>query len=175
MEMNAALISKRVQSVDLLEWKREPSAAEWDHALAALAGHPLQSALWGESRRMVDGTRDCRCSQATLLRLAIGSDPSRRLGLSILGFGDEGGAVPRATDTCIIRDNSRVPKARDIGVHSDGRFGRHPRQSGDVLGELVYQTDAQVTALLGSCARQVVWPFARIIFLDVARRLARVF
>jgi len=91
MEMNAALISKRVQSVDLLEWKREPSAAEWDHALAALAGHPLQSALWGESRRMVDGTRDCRCSQATLLRLAIGSDPSRRLGLSILGFGDEGG------------------------------------------------------------------------------------
>jgi hypothetical protein len=60
MEMNAALISKRVQSVDPLEWKREPSAAEWDHALAALAGHPLQSALWGESRRMVDGTRDCR-------------------------------------------------------------------------------------------------------------------
>src|SRR5262249_53721186 len=40
---------------------RESShAAEWDLALAALGGHPLQSALWGDARRDIDGVRDRR-------------------------------------------------------------------------------------------------------------------
>jgi Acetyltransferase (GNAT) domain len=39
-----------------LEWDKDPPPAEWDHALAALCGHPLQSCLWGDARRAVDGT-----------------------------------------------------------------------------------------------------------------------
>jgi hypothetical protein len=38
-----------------LEWKKDPPAAEWDHALAELFGHPLQSCLWGDARRHLDG------------------------------------------------------------------------------------------------------------------------
>ena len=38
-----------------LEWDKDPPPAEWDHALAALSGHPLQSCLWGDGRRAVDG------------------------------------------------------------------------------------------------------------------------
>jgi hypothetical protein len=38
-----------------LEWDKVPPPAEWDHALAALSGHPLQSCLWGDARRAVDG------------------------------------------------------------------------------------------------------------------------
>lgn len=35
-------------------------AAAWDAALAALGGHPLQSAMWGHARRHVDGIADHR-------------------------------------------------------------------------------------------------------------------
>ncbi len=38
-----------------LQWQKDPPAAEWDAALAALSGHPLQSCLWGDARREVDG------------------------------------------------------------------------------------------------------------------------
>src|ERR1700685_1556681 len=37
-----------------LEWDKDPQPAEWDHALAALSGHPLQSCLWGDARRAGD-------------------------------------------------------------------------------------------------------------------------
>ena len=37
-----------------LEWEKDPPAVDWDHALAALSGHPLQSCLWGDARRQVD-------------------------------------------------------------------------------------------------------------------------
>jgi len=39
----------------MLEWDKDPPPAEWDHALAALSGHSLQSCLWGDARRAVDG------------------------------------------------------------------------------------------------------------------------
>lgn len=38
-----------------LEWDKDPPAVEWDHALAGLSGHPLQSCLWGNARRTLDG------------------------------------------------------------------------------------------------------------------------
>jgi peptidoglycan pentaglycine glycine transferase (the first glycine) len=38
-----------------LQWEKDPPAAEWDHALAGLFGHPLQSCLWGDARRTLDG------------------------------------------------------------------------------------------------------------------------
>ena len=38
-----------------LQWDKDPPPAEWDHALAALSGHPLQSCLWGDARGTVDG------------------------------------------------------------------------------------------------------------------------
>ncbi len=40
---------------DALQWEQDPPAAEWDRALAALGGHPLQSCLWGDARQAVDG------------------------------------------------------------------------------------------------------------------------
>lgn len=44
----------------MLEWREDVGAAEWDRALAALGGHPLQSALWGDARHAVDGVADHR-------------------------------------------------------------------------------------------------------------------
>jgi len=38
-----------------LEWQKDPPAAEWDRALAALDGHPLQSCLWGDARQALEG------------------------------------------------------------------------------------------------------------------------
>jgi hypothetical protein len=38
-----------------LEWEKDPPAAQWDQALAVLFGHPLQSCLWGDARRALDG------------------------------------------------------------------------------------------------------------------------
>ncbi len=38
-----------------LDWQKDPPAAEWDHALAELFGHPLQSCLWGNARQHLDG------------------------------------------------------------------------------------------------------------------------
>jgi hypothetical protein len=43
-----------------IEWIDDVNPAEWDRALALLGGHPLQSALWGEARREVDGIEDRR-------------------------------------------------------------------------------------------------------------------
>ena len=42
------------------EWQLELDRDRWDEELAALGGHPLQSALWGEARRQADGT-EYRC------------------------------------------------------------------------------------------------------------------
>jgi hypothetical protein len=38
-----------------LEWEKDPPTSEWDHALAGLFGHPLQSCLWGNARLALDG------------------------------------------------------------------------------------------------------------------------
>ncbi len=43
-----------------VEWERDPPAIDWDRALASLGGHPLQSCLWGEARREVDGIAQSR-------------------------------------------------------------------------------------------------------------------
>lgn len=45
---------------DLIVWRNNLTSQEWDAALAALGGHPLQSALWGDARRDVDGIHDHR-------------------------------------------------------------------------------------------------------------------
>jgi hypothetical protein len=39
----------------MVQWEKDPPAAEWDRMLAALAGHPLQSCLWGDARSAVNG------------------------------------------------------------------------------------------------------------------------
>jgi len=46
--------------VSTIEWREDVPAADWDAALATLGGHPLQSALWGDARRSVDGIHDHR-------------------------------------------------------------------------------------------------------------------
>ena len=43
-----------------ISWRDDVDPASWDRALAGLGGHPLQSALWGDARRDVDGIRDHR-------------------------------------------------------------------------------------------------------------------
>ena len=37
------------------DWNRIDDADGWNHALAVMNGHPLQSAAWGEGRRKCDG------------------------------------------------------------------------------------------------------------------------
>lgn len=41
-------------------WEIKTESPVWDGNLAMLGGHPLQSALWGDARRSVDGIRDHR-------------------------------------------------------------------------------------------------------------------
>jgi hypothetical protein len=43
-----------------LTWVINPDASEWDEHLASLNGHPLQSALWGDARKLIDGRDDLR-------------------------------------------------------------------------------------------------------------------
>jgi hypothetical protein len=43
-----------------LTWHLDPPREEWDSALAQLGGHPLQSCLWGDSRRRVEAIADVR-------------------------------------------------------------------------------------------------------------------
>lgn len=43
-----------------LEWRNDLDSPNWDRAVAALGGHPLQSALWGNARRTADGIVDHR-------------------------------------------------------------------------------------------------------------------
>jgi len=43
-----------------LVWQHVTDSAQWDRELAALGGHPLQSALWGDARRLADGIEDVR-------------------------------------------------------------------------------------------------------------------
>jgi len=38
-----------------LTWRSDLSHEEWDQKLASIGGHPLQSALWGEARKEIDG------------------------------------------------------------------------------------------------------------------------
>jgi len=58
--MTEVLIADRHLPWNELVWEKDPPAAEWDRALARLSGHPLQSALWGEARRLADGRNDRR-------------------------------------------------------------------------------------------------------------------
>ena len=48
------------ESCASLAWADGLAGDRWDAALAALGGHPLQSSLWGDARRAVDGIRDHR-------------------------------------------------------------------------------------------------------------------
>jgi len=43
-----------------LNWVRDIEADQWDRILASFGGHPLQSALWGESRRCAESMEDRR-------------------------------------------------------------------------------------------------------------------
>lgn len=47
-------------SEERIDWRCDIEAAEWDRMLAELGGHPLQSALWGNARRVVDNVHDHR-------------------------------------------------------------------------------------------------------------------
>ena len=43
-----------------LVWRDDIPSSEWDTEIARLGGHPLQTALWGDARRRVDGINDHR-------------------------------------------------------------------------------------------------------------------
>ncbi len=43
-----------------IEWKSNFSPNEWDTLLAEIGGHPLQSALWGNARKEIEGIEDQR-------------------------------------------------------------------------------------------------------------------
>jgi hypothetical protein len=43
-----------------IQLEKNPAQADWDRCLGLLRGHPLQSSLWGEARRDVDGIEDLR-------------------------------------------------------------------------------------------------------------------
>lgn len=45
---------------DIITWHKIHSPVKWDKYLSKLGGHPLQSALWGDARRKVDGIEDFR-------------------------------------------------------------------------------------------------------------------
>src|SRR3990167_2468102 len=41
-------------------WREDLAPREWDGMLAAIHGHPLQSASWGDARKVVDGIKNYR-------------------------------------------------------------------------------------------------------------------
>src|SRR3990167_104294 len=45
---------------DAVEWRENISGEEWDFILSQMGGAPLQSALWGDSRRIHEGIKDGR-------------------------------------------------------------------------------------------------------------------
>jgi lipid II:glycine glycyltransferase (peptidoglycan interpeptide bridge formation enzyme) len=49
-----------VPNTSALNWVRDIDADQWDRILASFGGHPLQSALWGASRRSAEGIEDRR-------------------------------------------------------------------------------------------------------------------
>lgn len=57
--MSAATEPKSANSQQIV-WRVDVGRKEWDRTLALLGGHPLQSALWGDARRVAEGMRDHR-------------------------------------------------------------------------------------------------------------------
>ncbi len=45
---------------NVVSWASDIDGKAWDEAVAALFGHPLQSAVWGRARKRVDGIREKR-------------------------------------------------------------------------------------------------------------------
>lgn len=58
-------------------WTEFTLPEAWDRRLAELGGHPLQSALWGDARRDVDGIQDLRLASgdAAMVRIEARSPP----------------------------------------------------------------------------------------------------
>lgn len=45
---------------EVIEWRTDLSVDAWDSLVAQLGGHPLQTAMWGDARRVVDGIENHR-------------------------------------------------------------------------------------------------------------------
>lgn len=52
-----------------IKWSFDLESEQWDRILASCGGHPLQSALWGNARKLVDGGDDRRWAAF------VGNDP----------------------------------------------------------------------------------------------------
>ena len=57
--MNTATLVS-APDAEAINWQIDPASGVWDSCLARLGGHPLQSALWGQARRAVDGIDELR-------------------------------------------------------------------------------------------------------------------
>lgn len=44
----------------MLEWREDLNDMEWDELLTSMKGHPLQSTIWGNSKKRIDGINDSR-------------------------------------------------------------------------------------------------------------------
>ncbi len=55
----------------MITWATDLTADEWDSQLADMHGHPLQSAMWGDARRVIDGIEDHRWAAFSNGRLAL--------------------------------------------------------------------------------------------------------
>jgi CelD/BcsL family acetyltransferase involved in cellulose biosynthesis len=87
-------IAKPVGAPDAaaIRWREERDPDAWDRALAKLGGHPLQSALWGEARREVDGIESHRfVAEGLSSLLMMARIETRRVPL----IGAEVGWIPR--------------------------------------------------------------------------------
>jgi peptidoglycan pentaglycine glycine transferase (the first glycine) len=73
-------------------WSEVSDVALWDRTLAAVGGHPLQSALWGDARRAVDGIEDRRWffvrdeKPAAMIRI----EKRRLAGVGVVGWAPKG-------------------------------------------------------------------------------------
>jgi len=98
--------------VDGIRWEDGLSPQGWDAALAELGGHPLQSALWGDARRVADGIADRRWAamngDAPVHLLRVERRPLR-------GFGAVGWA-PRALDRARAIQLPPADRLRHAGI-----------------------------------------------------------
>lgn len=124
-----------LRAADDVRWEKVTDSRAWDRDLALIGGHPLQSALWGNARRVADGVEDDRFvavrADGARTMARVESRPVPLIGGSVawLPRGPAGAALDGAHIRTLARSLARKPRlvvtdawreseSRDSGVET---------------------------------------------------------
>jgi hypothetical protein len=104
-------------SLEALQWEKDPPAPEWNHRLAELGGHPLQSCLWGDARRDLHHIAQhrwlARCDGLPIWMIRV---EERKV------FGSKIAWAPRGPAASTSSKSLSVPPALNDYLRSEGFF-----------------------------------------------------